>query len=389
MGGFGLLGGGLDVRGLVDQILFAESAPIRRVEEKQDKVNLKIQAYTDLISKLTELEGKIAALNDTEKFAAKLATSSNSDVFTASATSSALNGTHQIEVVGLALLDNFASDATFTTSNDVIGTGSFDLTVGSETTTITIDPTNSTLTGLRDAINDSGAEVNANIINDGSGFRLTITSKDTGTQNAISIANNTLQLAGGSPFTFTRTHESNPSFVVEHLDAKLEIDGLEVTSGSNKVEGVIEGVTIDLLGISSGPLTLTIADDTDTVKESIQEFVNAYNDAYSFVNNQFLFIEDVGSGTLAGESLVRGIQSDLSTIVRNAVSGLPGPLNNLQFAGVEIQGDGTLQIDDSTLDDKLENNFLDIKKMFLAFAETSSSQSDLFGGWAGNGCRRL
>ena len=207
MGGFGLLGGGLDVRGLVDQILFAESAPIRRVEEKQDKVNLKIQAYTDLISKLTELEGKIAALNDTEKFAAKLATSSNSDVFTASATSSALNGTHQIEVVGLALLDNFASDATFTTSNDVIGTGSFDLTVGSETTTITIDPTNSTLTGLRDAINDSGAEVNANIINDGSGFRLTITSKDTGTQNAISIANNTLQLAGGSPFTFTRTHE--------------------------------------------------------------------------------------------------------------------------------------------------------------------------------------
>ena len=55
MGGFGLLGGGLDVRGLVDQILFAESAPIRRVEEKQDKVNLKIQAYTDLVSKLTEL----------------------------------------------------------------------------------------------------------------------------------------------------------------------------------------------------------------------------------------------------------------------------------------------------------------------------------------------
>ena len=142
---------------------------------------------------------------------------------------------------------------------------------------------------------------------------------------------------------------------------------------------MIEGVTIDLLGISSGPLTLTIADDTDTVKESIQEFVNAYNDAYSFVNNQFLFIEDVGSGTLAGESLVRGIQSDLSTIVRNAVSGLPGPLNNLQFAGVEIQGDGTLQIDDSTLDDKLENNFLDIKKMFLAFAETSSSSLTFLG----------
>ena len=377
MGGFGLLGGGLDVRGLVDQILFAESAPIRRVEEKQDKVNLKIQAYTDLVSKLTELEGKIAALNDTEKFAAKLATSSNSDVFTVAADSNALNGTHQITVSRLALLDNFASDATFTTSNDVIGTGSFDLTVGSETTTITIDPTNSTLTGLRDAINDSGAEVNANIINDGSGFRLTITSKDTGSQNAISIDNNTLQLAGGSPFTFARTHEN--LLLVSDLDAELKIDGLLVTSGSNKVEGVIEGVTINLLGISSGPLTLTIADDTDTVKESIQEFVNAYNDAYSFVNSQFLYIEDVGSGTLAGESLVRSIQSDLSTIVRNAVSGLPGPLNNLQFAGVEIQGDGTLQIDDSRLDDKLENNFLDVKKMFLAFAETSNSSLTFLG----------
>ncbi len=365
-----MAGAGLDVIGLVDQLIFAESATVRRLESKQSGVETKIQAYKDLITKLADLESKISALNDTEKFGAKLGKSSDDDVLTATADSTAANGTHNIVVSRLALLDNFASDETFTTSDDAIGTGSFDLTIDSTTTTITVDSSNDTLTGLKNTINNSGAEVNANIINDGSGFRLTLTSKSSGADNAVVISSNTLTLEGGSPFTFARTHSIGS---VAELDASFTLDGLAVTSSSNAVKDAIEGVTLNLVGTSGSTVSVTISDDTETVKTAIQEFVDAYNEAYSFINGQSFFTEGVGAGTLAGDTLLRIIQSDLSSIVSTAVSGLSGPLDNLRAAGVEIQGDGTLKVNDSVLNDNLEDNFSDIKKLFLAFGETSNS----------------
>lgn len=272
MGSFGIsvLGGGLDVRGIVDQLLFLEAAPIRRLDDKQVRVEGKIDAYNDLSSKLSDLLGKIGALNDAEKLATKLATSSDETVLTASATSTALNGTYQINVTELARLDSYVSDATFTSSDETIGTGSFDITIGSTTTTVTIDSTNNTLTGLQNTINNSGADVVANIVNDGSGFRLTITSKNSGSAGAITISNNTLTLSDGTtPFAFSRTDISitDPS----QLDAQLNVNGLAITSSSNKIEDVIEGVTLNLK--STGNTTLTVEDDTDTVKSTIQDFV--------------------------------------------------------------------------------------------------------------------
>ena len=372
MGSFGIsvLGGGLDVRGIVDQLLFLEAAPIRRLDDKQVRVEGKIDAYNDLSSKLSDLLGKIGALNDAEKLATKLATSSDETVLTASATSTALNGTYQINVTELARLDSYVSDATFTSSDETIGTGSFDITIGSTTTTVTIDSTNNTLTGLQNTINSSGADVVANIVNDGSGFRLTITSKNSGSAGAITISNNTLTLSDGTtPFAFSRTDPTitDPS----QLDAQFNVNGLAITSSSNKIEDVIEGVTLNLK--STGNTTLTVENDTDTVKSTIQDFVDAYNDAYSFINSQFDYIEGAGRGVLSADSLLRRIQSDLSSIVRNAVSGLAGPLNNLGAAGIDLQRDGTLQIDSDALDDNLENSFSDLQKLFVAIGETANS----------------
>lgn len=76
---------------------------------------------------------------------------------------------------------------------------------------------------------------------------------------------------------------------------------------------------------------------------------------------------------LSADSLLRRIQSDLSSIVRNAVSGLAGPLNNLGAAGIDLQRDGTLQIDSDALDDNLENSFSDLQKLFVAIGETANS----------------
>lgn len=371
MGGFGsigfntsALGGGLDVQGIVQQLLFVEAAPIRRLQSEQSSIQKKVDAFNSLKTKLQALGDTLTALNTADNFSARAATSSNQSILTASADSTATTGSHQIVVNRLALFDNFVSNSTFTTSSDAIGTGSFDLTVGSTTKTITIDATNNTLTGLKNAINDSGANVNANIINDGTGYRLTITSKDSGSSNAISISNNTLTLADATPFSFSRTHNIAST---SELDASLTIDGLAVTSSSNSVSGVIEGVTLNLTTAAASTVTLTVSNDTDKVKSVVNDFVNAYNDAYSFINSQFQVNTTTNrGGVLAGDGLLRRIQSDLSSIVSQSVPNLSGSLNNLRAAGIELQEDGTLSVNQSTLDSALSTNFNDIQNLFLA-----------------------
>ena len=367
----GALGGGLDVQGLVQQILFVESAPIRRLETEKSGIENRISAYNSLTSKLTSLQSTIESLNSAENFGARLAKSSDEDSLTATATSDAAVGTYQIQVSRLALFDNFASDSSFITSDAAIGTGSFDLTVGTTTTTVTIDSTSNTLAGLKSAINNSGGDVNAAIVNDGSGFRLTITSDTSGSASAISISNNTLQLADSSPFTFSRTHNIAST---SELDASLTVNGLSVTGGSNTVTDVIEGVTLNLAGTPSSTITLTVSNDTETVKTKIQEFVYAFNDAYSYINDQFSYNAAAETaGTLAGEGTLRRIQSSLARIVSRSVDGLTGSLNNLSSAGIELQNDGTLEVNSTKLDSNLSDNFADIQNLFIASGAATNS----------------
>ncbi len=372
MGSFGgAIGGGLDVQGLVQQILFVEAAPIRRLETEKGGIESRISAYNSLTSKLTSLQSTLESLNTAESFGARLAKSSDEDSLTASATSDAAVGTYQINVSRLALFDNYASDSSFATSDAAIGTGSFDLTVGTTTSTITIDSTSNTLAGLKSAINNSGADVNAAIVNDGSGFRLTITSDTSGSENAISISANTLQLADTSPFTFSRTHSIAST---SELDASLTVNGLSVTGSSNTVEDVIEGVTLNLAGTPASTITLTVSNDTETVKTKIQEFVDAYNDAYSYINDQFSYNAAAEqAGALAGDGTLRRIQSSLASIVSRSVDGLTGSLNNFSTAGIELQNDGTLEVNSSKLDTNLSDNFADIQKLFIASGAATNS----------------
>ncbi len=271
MGGLtALLGGGsgqLDVQGIVQQIMYVERAPVRRLDEKKNDVQAQINAYNSLNSNLSSLLSTLDTLNDPESFSAKSVQTSDDSILTASASSSASTGTYLIEIDRLALFDNFASDTGFTSSTSAIGTGSFDLQIGSISTTITIDSSNNTLEGLRRTINASDAEANASIVYDGSSYRLTITSKDSGSENAITIANNTLKLSDGTtPFTLSRTHSIAST---DELDASLTVNGLSLTSSSNKVEDVIEGVTLNLQNSSASTVALTVADDSETVKDNI------------------------------------------------------------------------------------------------------------------------
>jgi flagellar hook-associated protein 2 len=373
----GMFGMGLDVSSIVKQLIYAESAPIRALQQTQKTVQQKISAYGDLQSRLNQLKSALDDLNSAQKFSSKSAVSSKPEILTAAVDAGAVAGVYDFTVSRLAKADSHASDARFDSQTEALSSGGFDLTVGTTIKTITLDANNNTLAGLRDAINASGAGASASIIYDGAGYRLSITSQETGSAQAISIDNNTLELADGAALGFSRTHSISST---AELDASFTVNGLAVTSGSNRVENSIAGVTLNLAGTSASPVMLTVSNDTEGIKTSIEKFVESYNSVYKYLNSQFTYGGEAGSSTqLRSESLLRKIQNDLSLIVGRSVTGVTGTWTSLRSAGVEVQQDGTLKVNASKLSEALNNNLEDVRKLF----QTAGSVTDPSASFAG------
>jgi flagellar hook-associated protein 2 len=363
--------GTLDVQTIVSQLMWAERAPVRSLQSRISSYQTKIEAYSKLSSHLSDLLSTARNLANDDAFAAKAASSSNETVLRASASAGATEGTYLIGVKRLALHDNFVSDTRFSTANEAIGTGTFTLTVGSSSTVVTIDDTNNTLDGLRRAVNNANLGVTAAVIYDGSGYRLTITSKESGSTSAISISENTLTLSDGvTPLTFSRTHSISDA---SELDASLVINGLSLTSSSNQVENAVPGVSLNLLSVSDSTVTLTVRNDIETVRGNVESFVESYNTVYRYLNSQFQYNAASGkAGPLSGEFIVRDIQRQLASVVTGAVP-TGGSLTTLASIGVKLQNDGTLSIDTTRLDKALKEHFEELVSLFTAQAEATHS----------------
>ena len=63
------------------------------------------------------------------------------------------------------------------------------------------------------------------------------------------------------------------------LDASLTVDGLDTTSASNTVTGLIPGVTFQILSVSSttNPVQVQITNDNSSIEQAMATFVSAYN----------------------------------------------------------------------------------------------------------------
>ena len=233
----------------------------------------------------------------------------------------------------------------------------------SASTNITIDTTNNTLTGLKEAINESGAAVTAAIVNVGTtaspDYRLIVKSKDTGTANAASI---TSTLSGGNtndPFA------AGGSVVQAAADAAFTVDGLSVTRSSNTVSDVIGGVTFTLLkaGDSSN---ISVANDTGSISKKIQSFVDAYNAVIQIANAHYTLDPTTNQqGVLASDPVLRGVVSQLRAEV-SAISRGGTSYSYLSDIGVRFEDDGTLALDSSVLSEALNDNSDGVQKLFLS-----------------------
>ncbi|KJV05951.1 flagellar filament capping protein FliD [Methylocucumis oryzae] len=200
------LGSGLDINGMVTKLVAAErSAADTRNTTREANDNAKITALGNFKGALSDFKTSLTTLSQTSSFQKITANSSDTSIITASALSVAEVASYQVEVKSTAQSHALASKA-YADPTTVVGSGTLTINFGTtdyDTTTkayngftpnankpsltLTIDSTNNSLVGIRDAVNKANAGVTASIINDGSGNRLVFKSTDTGLSNSMQI----------------------------------------------------------------------------------------------------------------------------------------------------------------------------------------------------------
>jgi flagellar hook-associated protein 2 len=395
------IGSNLDVDGIVSQLMTVEKQPLALLQKREADYQSKLSAYGTLKGSLSAFQTAMQGLADGSKFQSATASATDPSVLTASASGTngkAVPGSYSVEVQQLAQqqkirTDGFASTSTMVGSGTLTiqygtydsGSNSFTLNNAKPAQTVTIDPANNTLSGVRDAINAANIGVSATIINDGASNRLVMTSKDTGASSSIKISvgdgdGNDLDASGLSQLAFDPTAAAgtgkNMAEVQSGQDAKLKIDGIAISKPSNTIADAIEGVTLNLLKSNAGsPTTLTVGRDAAGVKASVEAFVKAYNNVSQTLAGLSAYNATTKTGAaLQGDSTTLSIQSRLrATLSATVGGGVAGGFSSLSEIGVAFQKDGTLALDSTKLQTALDNNFDGIAGLFSAQGKSSDS----------------
>ncbi len=234
----------------------------------------------------------------------------------------------------------------------------FQYQVGSDVVTLNVEA-DTTLSGLAALINDDADNpgVTASVIDDGSGsssYKLLIQADDTGEDHRISVTTQLDDIAMSE-----ETGAGGAS-----LNAQVTIDGISYQRQSNTISDVLTGITMNLA--ATGSATLTVSGSEESVKDLIREMVDAYNAATQELRSNTAYDEDTGEfGILAGTSL-RGLSFDLQDLMTSTVrADSEGEVTSLFDLGLEFERDGTISIDEDTLDSVITDSFDNVKAFFL------------------------
>jgi flagellar hook-associated protein 2 len=356
---------GMKTDEILAKILEAERRPVQRYEAQQQRLRDRISAYQEANTRLAAVKEAAATLATASFYQSRSVTSSHTDLVTATAETGATPGDYLLTVEKMARAHQVLSQSYSDINAIPVGTGSLTITAGGKSIQITVDASNNTLAGLRDAINNAGGNVRASIVQDSdSSYRLMIASKETGTANAMTIQST---LAGGTTPAFTDLQAA--------VDARVKLGSgataITITRGSNTIRDLIPGVTLMLAREdAANPVTVSVSEDTAQIKEAIQKFVDQYNKAIDYFNKQFAYNPDTDQGgTLNGDRALRQVQSELYQVVTGSVAGVSQ--GSLADIGLTMGSEGKLSLDLSTLSQKLADDPASVARVLALTSEST------------------
>ncbi|MBN1826829.1 MAG: flagellar filament capping protein FliD [Candidatus Eisenbacteria bacterium] len=353
---------------------------------QRDSLQVKLAVYNDLRTKLSTLRGlaeDMAGTGSLSAFGAKTTTLSSEGVLRVSAGAGAMSLAHSIHVDQLAhahtvVSDRFDKEGT-SLSTTWAGTQTFAISVDGENHAVSVDieagSTNEeVLTAVANAINTiTDDPVGASKMADTpSTAKLTIASAETGAEYKMTFTDTDGLLAALGINPAVEATDTTGGFIYadEELDALFVLDGINITHSSNTVEDVLAGVTIELLGAQDaedGDVTMTIATDTEAVKATVQEFISAYNEAYSFLKSKIsIDTTTYTRGVLAGDYPYVNLWQNLRSAMSGSVGSLEGGVYSaLSQIGITAGSDGFLSISDTEdFEEALEGNLDEVAALF-------------------------
>lgn len=385
------LGSGLDINSLVTQLVAAERAGSDlQLDRQAAKYNSKFSALGSLKSTLAAFQSSVSTLNTLSNFSKNSVISSDYSKILVSADSTATPNSYSLEVSQLAKSHSLASISFADSDTTALGTGtlsirhgttdynsgtdtynSFSLNSESTVASITIDSSNNTLEGIMAAINEADAGVNASVVNDGSGYRLLLTSTDTGEENSLELAVSDDDTNDGDALGLSRFAFSSTATIMEQTvaaeDAQFTINGLDVSSASNTAKDSIAGVELTLREVTEGPVSISVDSDISTIANGMGGFIAGYNQFIATANALSSYdAENNVPAVLVGDFTLRSVSSQIDNILRNTVEGLSGTISNLSQLGVTTTSTGALTLDSVVFNKAIEEFPDEVAQMFAA-----------------------
>jgi flagellar hook-associated protein 2 len=347
---------GLDLESLVKQLVQVERVSKEsRLEKVSKSLDSSLSGFGKLKSALSKFQDAVKALS-TENLSARTTTvkqpTDDKTYLEAKAKTTSATGSLDIKVNALAEGSRLeTAGGAFTSATSIVSTTAGTLTFSAGAKTFDVDVTaNMTVDQLRQKINSTGSNfgVSANLINSSeTGTKLVFTSNVTGDGNNLSVTNNNADLDSVST--------SGGLIVAKNAaDAVITIDGIATKSKTNVFKDAIQDAELTVSNITpdGNNAQMTIATDKKQAEDKIKAFMDSYNALVTEVDtlsrNRVLSTDGktviLEGGDLNGDSMVRSIMSQVSTIMTGAVSTSDPKLNNLYALGITFNDKGKMEI---------------------------------------------
>ncbi len=350
---FSGLASGLDTSSLISQLVAAEKVPEQQLQSEQSDLSAKKSIVDNLSTTVASLGSLMGGMTLSSDVQYRTASASDAHV-TVAASGDATATAHDVRVDQLAKSQVTTSRTFASAGAGVLGDGGLTIQTGTGTPANVTWSATDTLADVASKINDAKAGVSASVLYDGSSYRLVVSADQTGTTNAA---------------TFTDSGDSldlsDPANVqVAAQDAKVTIDGIQVTRPTNIIDDALNGVTITAVSAQAATdpdTTLTVSVDHDAIKSQLGLLVNDYNGIISAINQQLTYTgTTAGTDTLFGDSTLQQLKSTMDSIATKSFGGM-----TMSDLGLTFDKTGVLSLDDTTLDAKLDANPNALNDLFV------------------------
>lgn len=359
------IGSGLDIGSIVSSLTTAAgAAENNQLATQKSTLNAEVSAYGTFSSALETLQAALTPLETTSTLAGRTAALGDTTIATATATGDAVPAQYSLAVQNLATAASLASQP-LTTADSTVGTGTLTISIGGNSSSINIDGTDNSLSGIANAINSApdNPGVTATILTTTAGARLVLSGSATGAANAITVTQSGGD-GGLAALVYNPASGTTPSTTAmtetqAAQDANFTLNGYAATSAGNQVSSAITGVTLNLLKTTAlnTPTTLTIGDDTKGAETSIGTFVTALNGLITAVQSLTGYDATTQTaGPLQGNATLQSFQNQLQKILGQVVSGNLGGLNSLSSLGITANPDGSYASDTTKLGNALTSS---------------------------------